>query len=282
MTQFLEHWTQFAAGILETIRSRLQPADAAKGIPTLNLRPALSASASASGNPDLLTFLKTESDAAPDALNIVVAGHSKGGALAPALALWLEEARASGAAAERWDTKGSAQVSCYAFAGTHAGQRGLRRPRRTHAGRALSASSERERHRHARLAGRRAARDPGLYGARSKVLDPLIGVDCLTGHSSSATLRHRPSCGASSASSAAWAGPSAFSSSTSTWRPISRRSGSPRAVSTHLTSSSSRVGARRDAARGLPPARDAAAPLIRRRRDPARYLITPPSVAGTA
>ena len=174
MTEFLEHSKQFAAGILETIQSRLQPGEAARGIPTLDLRPTLSAPAPASGDPDLLTFLKTESDAAPDALNIVVAGHSKGGALAPALALWLEEARASGAAAERWDTKGSAQVSCYAFAGPTPGNAAFA----ARVGRMLGA-----RYQHLRNAKdivTHAWQDdelraiPGLYGVRSKVLDPLI------------------------------------------------------------------------------------------------------------
>ena len=64
MAQSLEHWTRFAASILEddpdhAFSRPRQP----KGIPALDLRPTLSAPTSASGDPDLLTFLKTESDA---------------------------------------------------------------------------------------------------------------------------------------------------------------------------------------------------------------------------
>jgi hypothetical protein len=174
MAQSLEHWTRFAASILETIQTRLQPAEAAKGIPALDLRPTLSASTSAAGDLDLLTFLKTESDATPGALNVVVAGHSKGGALAPALALWLEEARASGAVAERWDTNGSAQVSCYAFAGPTPGNAAFA----ARVGRMLGA-----RYQHLRNANdvvTHAWQDdelraiPGLYGVHSVIFDPLI------------------------------------------------------------------------------------------------------------
>jgi hypothetical protein len=44
-------------------------------------------------------------------LEVIVTGHSKGGALAPALALWLAETRA------RWDPTGNARIGCYAYAG---------------------------------------------------------------------------------------------------------------------------------------------------------------------
>jgi Lipase (class 3) len=57
----------------------------------------------------LVDFLRTEAKNA--ALEVVVTGHSKGGALAPALALWLAETRA------HWDPTARARIGCYAFAG---------------------------------------------------------------------------------------------------------------------------------------------------------------------
>jgi len=57
----------------------------------------------------LVDFLIAEASRA--ALDITVTGHSKGGAVAPALALWLAETRA------RWDPEDRARIGCYAFAG---------------------------------------------------------------------------------------------------------------------------------------------------------------------
>ncbi len=57
----------------------------------------------------LVDFLTKEAKKA--ALEIIVTGHSKGGALAPALALWLVETR------DHWDPTKRARIGCYAFAG---------------------------------------------------------------------------------------------------------------------------------------------------------------------
>jgi hypothetical protein len=64
---------------------------------------------SVGGGTTLVDFLRAESRNAP--LDVVVTGHSKGGALAPALALWLADTR------DEWDTSGRASVGCYAYAG---------------------------------------------------------------------------------------------------------------------------------------------------------------------
>ncbi|HVO23289.1 MAG TPA: hypothetical protein VMW56_06635 [Candidatus Margulisiibacteriota bacterium] len=57
----------------------------------------------------LVDFLTAEAKNA--ALEIIVTGHSKGGALAPALALWLVETR------DHWAPGKRARIGCYAFAG---------------------------------------------------------------------------------------------------------------------------------------------------------------------
>ena len=64
----------------------------------------------------LLTFLALEAHAAGQALDVVVTGHSKGGALASMVALWLRELLVTPDAVERWDGGRGARVACYAFA----------------------------------------------------------------------------------------------------------------------------------------------------------------------
>jgi hypothetical protein len=84
-------------------------------------RDAQVASRLASGD-DLLTFLTAAVASAKGPVEIVVTGHSKGGALAPTLALWLHETRGKAAdATYRWDPENRATVSCYAYAGPTAG-----------------------------------------------------------------------------------------------------------------------------------------------------------------
>jgi len=72
-----------------------------------------------SGGPglDLPALLKGEAQSAGAALDVTVTGHSKGGALAPVVALWLKELLAAANPSDRWDGGHGARVSCYAFAG---------------------------------------------------------------------------------------------------------------------------------------------------------------------
>jgi hypothetical protein len=72
----------------------------------------------ATPGPNLVEFLRGQARVAQAPIEVVVAGHSKGGGLAPALALWLAETRQ-----ESWDPSGEAKVSCFAFAGPTAGNR---------------------------------------------------------------------------------------------------------------------------------------------------------------
>jgi hypothetical protein len=74
---------------------------------------------------DLLGFLAGEARAAGGPLDVAITGHSKGGALAPVVALWLRELLTSADGAERWDGGRGARVSCHAFAGPTPGNAGL-------------------------------------------------------------------------------------------------------------------------------------------------------------
>jgi hypothetical protein len=74
------------------------------------------------GGGDVTTFLKGAVAEARGPVEVTVTGHSKGGALAPTLALWFAETRGDAAdPARRWDPRGDATVSCYHFAGPTAG-----------------------------------------------------------------------------------------------------------------------------------------------------------------
>jgi hypothetical protein len=66
---------------------------------------------------DLVALLRAEG-----ALDVTVTGHSKGGALAPVVALWLKELLAS---ADPWDGGRGAHVACQAFAGPTPGNAAL-------------------------------------------------------------------------------------------------------------------------------------------------------------
>jgi len=82
------------------------------------IRPKLLPAAARTEAVDLMTFLAMRASRNPTSpLEVIVTGHSKGGALAPAVALWLKEALHSGKDDERWDPARSAVVRCHAFAG---------------------------------------------------------------------------------------------------------------------------------------------------------------------
>jgi hypothetical protein len=62
---------------------------------------------------DLVTWLAAEAASLGTPLDVTVTGHSKGAALAQAVALWLHETRAS----EPWEAGHGARLRCHAFAG---------------------------------------------------------------------------------------------------------------------------------------------------------------------
>jgi triacylglycerol lipase len=72
--------------------------------------------------PDLRTFLAAAVEDATGPVDIVVAGHSKAGAVASTVALWLAETQGRQVPeAERWDPGRRALVHCYSYAGPTAG-----------------------------------------------------------------------------------------------------------------------------------------------------------------
>jgi hypothetical protein len=74
------------------------------------------------GGTDLVSWLRSEIAAAPAPVRVTVTGHSKGGALAIAFALWLAETQGDALPERlRWDPEGRASVHGWSFAGPSPG-----------------------------------------------------------------------------------------------------------------------------------------------------------------
>ncbi len=112
----VQHWN-LSPPPLDELKRQFQRAEAAVRLGPAGLRPKLLPADSRDGALDLLAFLRSQADGSKEALEVSVTGHSKGGALAPAVALWLRDALDSGAAEECWDASRRARVACHAFAG---------------------------------------------------------------------------------------------------------------------------------------------------------------------
>ncbi len=87
---------------------------------------------------DLLGFLADEAGAAEGPLDVAITGHSKGGALAPVVALWLRELLTSPDAAERWDGERGRPRVLSRLRGPDARQRAPGRPDRPGPGRRIT------------------------------------------------------------------------------------------------------------------------------------------------
>src|SRR5262245_3051307 len=120
-----ERFQDSAAGAVSFTQRR---SSAATPIAPADLRPKLENGASPDGNLDLIAFLRAAAvRAAGTPLEVVVTGHSKGAALAQAVAVWLKDAVDGADPRERWDPAGSARIACYAFAGPTTGNAGFAR-----------------------------------------------------------------------------------------------------------------------------------------------------------
>jgi len=171
--KIIAHWNLDQAA-RDAIRGQLRRAVASVRIDPADLRCKPSAPDAAGSGLDLLTFLKREADASADPLEVVVTGHSKGGALAPTVALWLKDSLHSEDPAEHWDARRRARVVSYAFAGPTPGNAAF-------AGRidrTLGQDHHHFRNMHDVVTHAWQVSDlqkiPTLYGPRSAVFAPLL------------------------------------------------------------------------------------------------------------
>jgi hypothetical protein len=121
---------------------------------------------------DLVTWLAAQASRTATPLDVSVCGHSKGAALAQAVALWLREAL--DAPAERWDAGRGARVHCHAFAGPTPGNAGF-------AGRfegLLGATHHHLRNTHDIVTHAwqpdELRQIPALYGSQTALFEPVI------------------------------------------------------------------------------------------------------------
>jgi len=151
-----ELW-QDAAANATPFEARRQAADA-RPIAPAALRPKLAADAGSDDRSDLLTLLRAEAkESGATALEVVVTGHSKGGALAASgRAVAQGRARFGGSAGDL-GSEPARNGRMLRVRGADARQRGLRAAHRTSSRQALSPPAQHERHRDPRLAGRRAS-----------------------------------------------------------------------------------------------------------------------------
>jgi len=170
-------WSRFVeepSGWLEDhVMARLRTA---VNLPWMDLRPRSLAPAPADGVLDLRRFLAEEARAADAPLDVAITGHSKGGALATGVALWLKDTLASPDSAEPWDAGRGARVSCHTFAAPTPGNAAFA----DRVDRVLAGD-----HHHLRNSNDivtqvwqvdELERIPDLYTPRRTVLEPLIRV----------------------------------------------------------------------------------------------------------
>jgi hypothetical protein len=154
----------------ESLKARLAGALAGPRVLPDNLRPRPASAGGAES--DLLTFLAAEAAASAAPLDVTVTGHSKGAALAQAVALWLREAL--DAPAERWDAGRGARVGCHAFAGPTPGNGAFA----ARLDRVLGADHRHLRNRHDIVTHAWQVDElreiPALYGARTALFEPII------------------------------------------------------------------------------------------------------------
>ena len=120
-----DSWQRLASEPTMWRRDQVDRLKRAAALRWANLRPRSLAAPPDGDGVDLLGFLAGEARAARGPLDVAITGHSKGGALAPMVALWLRELLTSPDEEERWDGERGSRVSCHAFAGPTPGNAGL-------------------------------------------------------------------------------------------------------------------------------------------------------------
>ena len=183
LSRIVDHWMASRA-LSDALRCQFRHAAATLSVEPSDLRRKWLPPDQRDAGIDLLTFLKMQADRSDDGIEVTVTGHGKGGALASALALWLDETRESAQPAECWDHRGQARVGCHAFAAPTPGNAAF--AKRTQ-------DRLEDRHCHLRNTNDLVTRAwdghdmreiPKLYGARTAALAPLLpgiaaGVDAL-------------------------------------------------------------------------------------------------------
>ena len=170
-------WRRFVEGPTGWLEDRvLERLKTAVSLPWMELRPRPPAPDPGDDEVDLLGFLAGAARGRAEPLDVTVTGHSKGGALAAAVALWLTDALASADPAEHWDAGRGARVSCYAFAAPTPGNAGFAK----RLDRVLAGHHHHLRNRHDVVTHAWQADDltqiPELYAPRHTVLERLIPV----------------------------------------------------------------------------------------------------------
>jgi len=121
---------------------------------------------------DLVTWLASQASQVATPLDVTVTGHSKGAALAQAVALWLREALDS--PPERWDAGRGARVHCYGFAGPTPGNAAFAQRFEG----ALGATHHHVRNMHDIVTHAwqpdELRQIPALYGSRTALFKPVI------------------------------------------------------------------------------------------------------------
>ena len=158
MEKIVAHWSVDPPG-RDAILQQFQRAAKTVRVSSTDLRRKPSPPDASGGGLDLLTFLAQQVAASAEPLEVTVTGHSKGGALAQTVALWLKDSLLSADPAEHWDGGRRPRIICPRLRRSHTGQRGLRRSDRSHARRRSPPSAQHQRSRHPRLAGQRSPRD---------------------------------------------------------------------------------------------------------------------------
>ena len=171
--RIMAHWSLGHAS-RDRLRDQLRRAGSDAHLEPAALRRTLLPAGSRDGGLDLLTFLRSQADEGGDALDVAVTGHSKGGALAPTVALWLRAALDSMDPEECWDATRRARVSCHGFAGPTPGNSAFARQVEQRLG---------ENHHHLKNVNDLATHAwrvddlrqiPDLYGSRSAPFGPLV------------------------------------------------------------------------------------------------------------